>query len=165
MSRKRGFHLTKKTKNLIREKAMGNKRCLGRKRFPVMTEEEKKKYRQQYYMKNIIKFREDSKIRAKELRQKDRIKYDRIRRKSYLKRRYNITFEQLEQMKTAQDNRCAICGNIFKDSKDTHIDHDHKNHKTRQLLCMKCNFFLGYSNENLDTLQKAIEYLKKWRNI
>jgi hypothetical protein len=40
------------------------------------------------------------------------------------------------------------------------IDHDHRTGKIRGLLCMKCNRGMGYLNDDINLLQKAIEHLK-----
>jgi hypothetical protein len=60
--------------------------------------------------------------------------------RSNLKRRHGITPEQLDEMLTAQQGRCAVCNrNII-----LHIDHNHITGKIRGLLCIKCNTTLGW---------------------
>jgi hypothetical protein len=73
-----------------------------------------------------------------------------------------MTVLQLEQMVIAQDNRCAICKNVFKNRKDTQIDHNHTTGKVRALLCIKCNMALGLLEENIIILDSMNLYLKKW---
>ena len=41
------------------------------------------------------------------------------------------------------------------------IDHDHRTGKIRQLLCHYCNCGLGSFEDNVERLNKAVEYLKK----
>ena len=41
------------------------------------------------------------------------------------------------------------------------IDHCHKTHKVRGLLCHICNTALGQLNDSIDLLKKSIEYLEK----
>lgn len=59
---------------------------------------------------------------------------------------------------------CAICG-----TKDPgylgslHIDHDHSTGEVRGLLCHSCNVLLGHARDSVDTLQKAIQYLRNER--
>jgi len=113
--------------------------------------------RKEYYLKNKDKIKE--KDRKRYLKNKDKQK---VRN---LKKLYDITIEQFEQMKIAQDNRCAICNNPFKNSKDTCIDHDHITGKIRQLLCRKCNWLLGMCCEDFRILQNAINYLNKWNVV
>jgi hypothetical protein len=64
------------------------------------------------------------------------------------------------EMKTAQDNKCAICGNLFYKTPD--VDHDHKTNKVRQLLCNHCNGGLGNFYDNAELLRKAANYIDKW---
>lgn len=73
-----------------------------------------------------------------------------------LKTRYNLTPEQLEEMKLDQNSVCAICS---LPPRDWHIDHDHDTNLVRGLLCGPCNMGLGLFKDNKETLLKAIEYL------
>jgi len=75
-------------------------------------------------------------------------------------RRYGITQKQFDQMLVDQNNKCKICGNGFKSSKDTHIDHCHSTNKVRGLLCNGCNMALGQFMDNLDIMKNAIKYLQ-----
>ena len=75
-------------------------------------------------------------------------------------RRYGITQEQFDQMLLEQNNKCKICSNNFKSSKDTHIDHCHGTNKVRGLLCNGCNMALGQFMDNTDILDNAIKYLQ-----
>jgi len=68
-----------------------------------------------------------------------------------------------------QNNVCAICkkpeyiinGKINRIPKRLSIDHCHKSGKIRGLLCHRCNVSLGSFNDSIETLQSAIDYLKK----
>ena len=83
------------------------------------------------------------------------------------RRRYGIAIEEIERMKTAQGNRCAICGDIF--TKTPHLDHNHAccpRHKAcegcrRELLCRSCNHGLGNFKDSPLRLRQAISYLAK----
>lgn len=91
-----------------------------------------------------------------------------VYRKSYGKRQalkqrvelYGITIEELARMRSEQNNLCAICGDPPKGKSDLHIDHCHKTGKVRQLLCPRCNMFLGVI-EDTDFLSKADKYIRK----
>ncbi len=75
-----------------------------------------------------------------------------------LKRAYNLTLEQHEQLYVDQNGCCAICKqSIAYDKMNT--DHDHKTGKIRGLLCWSCNLMLGNAKDNLDTLRTAVRYL------
>jgi len=78
---------------------------------------------------------------------------------SALRLNYNMTIADLEAMKVAQDNKCAICKEVFILSKNCHIDHDHNYGTIRGLLCSHCNQGLGHFKDNPLTLKIAINYL------
>lgn len=54
---------------------------------------------------------------------------------------------------------CDLCGKpVFK---NWQLDHDHENGKIRGWLCKQCNTGLGNLGDNLESLQKAVNYLKR----
>ena len=85
------------------------------------------------------------------------------KRYSFLARTYGISKDKYTKMLSDQGNTCAICHNQFESNKDIHVDHDHKTGTIRGLLCFKCNVLLGNSKENIDTLNSAITYIKKYQ--
>lgn len=88
------------------------------------------------------------------------------RRNRKLKSNYGITNEVYERMLKEQGGKCAICGSEeTKNSYTQHfaVDHCHTSGKVRGLLCDYCNTGLGRFNDDTDTLEKAVEYLKKSR--
>ena len=67
-------------------------------------------------------------------------------------------------MLKTQEGVCFICKNPeitkFKGVVNPlSVDHCHKTGKVRSLLCVKCNALLGMADDNLEILQKAIDYL------
>jgi hypothetical protein len=66
---------------------------------------------------------------------------------------------EFQGMKVVQNNRCAICLDVF--TKTPCIDHDHVTGKNRELLCRFCNLLLGNSKDRIAVFERAIEYLKK----
>lgn len=81
------------------------------------------------------------------------------RKKAHLRtlKRYGITAEDYDHMFAEQNGLCAICGRP--DSRALSVDHDHETGKVRGLLCSKCNFLLGYADDDPEILTRAIEYL------
>lgn len=77
-------------------------------------------------------------------------------RKTFLKRQYGLSVEELELMYKQQENMCKICGLENKLA----VDHCHTTGRVRGLLCQKCNQGLGNFKDNTEYLLKAIEYLK-----
>lgn len=82
-------------------------------------------------------------------------------RKSVLKWKYGITFEQYENTFNAQGCTCAICGSKEHGGKNWNVDHCHSTGMFRGVLCNYCNLMLGYARDNYNTLHAAIEYLQK----
>lgn len=87
--------------------------------------------------------------------------YRRYVRNSAFKQKYGITLEERDAMLEAQDGRCAICGTDQPGKRGFFVDHNHATGKVRALLCHRCNSGLGYLQESVSFLQKAIEYLNK----
>lgn len=100
---------------------------------------------------------------AKRAKKIERIKYMKDRR---LKSIYGLSLDAYTAMHSAQNGVCAIC---FKPedhldrsgkSRQLCVDHCHKTGAIRQLLCNRCNTLIGKVDDNVDLLQKAVEYLK-----
>ena len=76
-----------------------------------------------------------------------------------------LTIESYTLIEKSQNGVCKICGN--KDYKRLSVDHDHAccpgsktcGKCTRGLLCSRCNKALGALNDDVELLQKMIEYL------
>ncbi len=99
-------------------------------------------------------------------------KYDKVReyeRKFHFARRlkheYNLTEAEYNQMLSDQLHCCAICGVGQWDHKTRFaVDHCHTTGKIRGLLCTSCNLGLGKFKDNLNTLENAIDYIKRARS-
>lgn len=61
---------------------------------------------------------------------------------------------------TRQNNCCAICSKP-ENGKRLAVDHCHTTNRLRGLLCSNCNTLLGLAHDDIKTLERAIEYLKK----
>ena len=81
-------------------------------------------------------------------------------RKWYLKTTYGLTPEQYENLYNDSDGRCYIC----KEEKEyyLHVDHNHKTGEVRGLLCNHCNRGIGIFKENINILESAIQYIRKY---
>lgn len=78
-----------------------------------------------------------------------------------LKRLYNITLEQYNQLFNRQQGCCAICYRHQSTLKHKlSIDHNHNTGKIRGLLCPDCNILVGRLEKNY-LLQKINLYLSK----
>lgn len=84
-------------------------------------------------------------------------------RRSYLRKNFGLTEEQYNIMLAEQNGLCAICET---DKPSAHrdnmfVDHCHTTNKVRGLLCAKCNSGIGQFDDDVEKLERAIEYLKK----
>lgn len=73
-----------------------------------------------------------------------------------------LTDLEYGNMLTSQDGKCAICRNHQRYQRLA-VDHCHKTHQIRGLLCMNCNRGLGHFFDSPFRLQSAIDYLAKAR--
>lgn len=81
-----------------------------------------------------------------------------------IKRRYGCSKERYESMLSEQQNKCYVCSiehkpDVYKGR--LYVDHCHKTGEIRGLLCGGCNSMLGYAKDDIEVLQKAIDYLRK----
>lgn len=79
------------------------------------------------------------------------------RNKWYLNK-YGLSGEEIDAFK---NNGCELCGQL---GKRMHTDHNHSTGKYRGVLCSKCNNGLGFFNDDVAQLFKAIEYLTRGKN-
>jgi hypothetical protein len=81
----------------------------------------------------------------------------------FLKSKYNLTLDQYRAMRLEQNEKCAVCNQVFDDDnrhKTCHVDHDHKTGKIRGLLCCECNLAIGKMKDSPELLEKAAKYLE-----
>lgn len=88
-------------------------------------------------------------------------------RSSYLRRKFDLTIEDVNKMVKEQDNKCAICGSLYEQIIDKlgrkkinfHIDHNHQTGEIRGLLCNDCNWGVGYFKDSVVLLENTKKYL------
>jgi hypothetical protein len=56
----------------------------------------------------------------------------------------------------SQGGKCAICQRPSK----LCLDHSHTTNEVRGLLCRSCNRLLGRINDNVELLEKTVQYLR-----
>lgn len=77
-------------------------------------------------------------------------------------RRYGLLDGQRDQLLQAQNHRCALCRSDSPGSTHGwHVDHDHQTNQVRGILCAKCNMGLGILGDSINSLEKAVLYLKQ----
>lgn len=87
-----------------------------------------------------------------------------IDRQRWYKRasQYGVTKEQFYGMWDAQQGLCKLCEKELTIS--CCVDHDHTNGNVRGLLCNSCNRGIGLLQEDPRLLEKAMNYIKKYRD-
>lgn len=96
----------------------------------------------------------DAKVNPSPAAHKARFKY-------VLRYKYGITPEEYQELDTLQNSRCALCGSPGKAYSRLYVDHCHQTGKVRGLLCNTCNAGLGQFNDNIELVEKALNYLKR----
>ena len=123
-----------------------------------MSKKSKREYDKQYYKNNRERILKRNKQWSKNNRECNRKSVSKhYFANKYIK--YGFSHEGWLEMWENQDGKCAICGKSFNKPSDACVDHNHKTGQNRGLLCRKCNFGLGYFNDNLKLMIKAMEYL------
>ncbi|GAA3568558.1 hypothetical protein GCM10022419_056680 [Nonomuraea rosea] len=75
---------------------------------------------------------------------------------------YGLDRNEYDSMLERQANRCLTCRQEFAhDGTRTtaHVDHDHQTGQVRGILCQQCNKALGLLYENVETMQRMIDYV------
>ena len=79
-----------------------------------------------------------------------------------LQKVYGINLDQWQQMFEDQGGCCALCDTHQMDmDRKLVVDHDHDTGVVRGLLCNMCNSALGTFGDNIEGLERAINYLRK----
>ncbi len=81
---------------------------------------------------------------------------------------FGLSLEEYEIKLKVQNYVCAICEQpetvTYKDTgvvKNLAVDHCHITNKIRDLLCSKCNLFVGKLEDNIAILNKFTNYIEK----
>jgi hypothetical protein len=114
---------------------------------------------QRYYQKNKERIKKYSRDYIKRDPEKRRFQL----KKSLIKKRYGIIYEDYLSMHHEQEYKCKICkrhADEFK--KGLVVDHDHKTGKVRALLCINCNSQL-HVLENKELYDKYMNYLNSFK--
>ena len=72
---------------------------------------------------------------------------------------HKLTAAQVQRMREAQGDRCAICRGEWTGA-GPQVDHAHATGTIRALLCVRCNVGLGCFKDDIKRLSSAIAYLE-----
>lgn len=82
-------------------------------------------------------------------------------REASLRRKYNLTLEQYDELLTRQRSCCAICGrHVESFTRNLCVDHDHVTLELRGLLCDFCNRRVVGRHRDYKLFERAAAYLK-----
>jgi hypothetical protein len=84
-----------------------------------------------------------------------------IRDLRVITKKFGLTEEDYFRMEKEQRGVCAICKAPCTSGRRLAVDHNHTTGKVRGLLCLRCNFGIGYFEENLNIIGNAMKYLRK----
>jgi hypothetical protein len=84
------------------------------------------------------------------------------RKASQVKSEYGISLRDLESIRKAQGNKCAVCKGELKYER---IDHDHITGKVRGLLCHRCNILAGFIEKTPGIVEKIGTYIQNAERI
>lgn len=120
----------------------------------------------EHYKQQSKKWRENNPNYVQQWQARNRKRTKVHKRSTYLKSTYGISIDQYEDMRVAQQYRCYICNkheNEIPNAGPTalNVDHCHTTGSIRKLLCMSCNIALGKLNDDVNLLQRCIEYVKE----
>ena len=83
---------------------------------------------------------------------------------AHLLRKYGLTERAYTLLLKQQHGRCKLCGTKKPGGIGTfHVDHEHHTGRIRAILCNNCNALLGYAQDSIERLQKAISYLQEFK--
>ena len=134
--------------------------------------EARKKYLEEYYKRPEVvarrreilkKYKKSHKGVESTKRYKKSPKGVESRRRGALSWKYKISGEEYNKVLEKQVGLCAICGSDSprrNGSKNFAVDHNHTTMEVRGLLCHPCNVMIGLAKDDIEVLEKAIEYLK-----
>jgi hypothetical protein len=89
-------------------------------------------------------------------------------RNNQIRKKYGLEPEDFDVYWIACKGKCFICERHMMLPRKGYgqpleavtVDHDHKTGKVRGLLCGRCNRTLGFFDDDIVLLEKAINYLK-----
>lgn len=85
-------------------------------------------------------------------------------RVTQIRRDFGLTPDGYKSLWKRQRGLCAICRSPLTDKPHPHIDHDAVSMRVRGLLCVGCNFALGYLKDDPKIVERAAKYLRESRS-
>lgn len=107
----------------------------------------------------------------KEYREKHRDRISVSLRNASRRRKYNLSESEIEDILNRQGYKCGICERSLPSKEERkapgfrlgnreHVDHCHTTGEVRGLLCGKCNRALGRLGDDLESVLRALDYIR-----
>lgn len=101
----------------------------------------------------------------KQWRKESRYRWKKHKPKSHarthpLRKSHGLDRERYDELFALQNGVCAICKKPEVKGRRLSIDHCHRTHSFRGLLCNTCNRALGFFRDSPELLRKAADYLE-----
>ena len=91
-------------------------------------------------------------------------------KRAHLKRTFNLTRDEYDAMRQAQNGVCASCDRPETrtdlrngDALDLAVDHDHVTGQVRALLCNSCNIALGLLQDDPERIEQLLRYIQRFQ--
>lgn len=101
-----------------------------------------------------------AKERDRNRRKQSNPRYIARHRAAYVKRKYGISMDDLNELLELQGHTCPICNSpvgVY----NSCVDHCHTTGRVRGVLCRRCNTGLGLIGDTLERAEAAVRYLAK----
>jgi DNA-directed RNA polymerase subunit RPC12/RpoP len=82
-----------------------------------------------------------------------------------LKKRYNLSLAEKEELLASQNYVCAICKGMLWGKRGPCVDHDHITKQNRGILCTNCNSVIAHAGDSISILRAAIKYIQYWKRV
>lgn len=130
-----------------------NTKCIYSALYRIVFPEKYKKSIENWTVKNVEYVKEKHRQNARKGMRERNLK------------KYGITQLEYETLFKKQHGLCAIClqPETFKQRNKIQrlaVDHCHKTNLIRGLLCRQCNLTIGFIRDNIELLERTINYLK-----
>ena len=100
----------------------------------------------------------------KQQAQERRAEAPEINRAYKLKKNYNLSLEQYQEMFDRQNGCCAGCRLPPIEGKLLAVDHCHRTGKVRGLLHNNCNIIIGMAKESSSILMEITKYMENFND-
>jgi hypothetical protein len=152
-------------KTYMKQWRLDNKERLSQysKDYAAKNKKRIKDYMKEYVRPEESRLKKNKKQKEYALTNPDKAKSQ--QRNATLKKKYKITLDQFNALLLKQNNSCPICLRFFIDKVAPCVDHCHVTNNVRGILCRQCNAAIGQLGDNEECLQRAVDYLKRQKDV